>query len=191
MRQFVLVLTICGAVFGQTMTEAGAVMAGTAVGSAAGKKVSEGVTTSLKKTGSVLESATKTGARQAKESPSTPLLQVGAGVPKAEVNNVPPPPPPKRQTVAARPAPPRPVTVPAVMSAVAPEPPPPPADVDLAAIQTGMGRDALLALGIPSARITMYEDGHLLEIYQYRNHTLASGTVRLRDGAVSTVVARP
>jgi hypothetical protein len=77
------------------------------------------------------------------------------------------------------------------MSAVVPKPPSPPADVDLAAIQTGMGRDALLALGIPSARITMYEDGHLLEIYQYHNHTLASGTVRLRDGAVSTVVARP
>jgi hypothetical protein len=37
----------------------------------------------------------------------------------------------------------------------------------------------------------MFEDTHLVEIYQYRNQTSASGTVRLWDGAVTAVEARP
>jgi hypothetical protein len=53
-----------------------------------------------------------------------------------------------------------------------------------------MERNSVLALGVPSARITMYEDGHLLEIYQYRNQTFSSGTVRLRDGSVASVETR-
>ena len=79
-----------------------------------------------------------------------------------------------------------------VMSSVVPERAPfESVNVDISGIQKGMLRDSVLALGSPSARITMYDDGHMLEIYQYRNQTLASGTVRLRDGEVSAVEARP
>ena len=195
MRQIVLLLTISGAAFGQSMLESGAVMAGTAVGSAAGKKVSQGVSASLRKTGSILDAASKTNGKSAKASltaPAIPMLQVGAGVPKPEVNNVPPPPPPKRRAASPQPARTRAVSVPVVMSAVVPEASPQhPVNVDLSGVSRGMPRENLLALGTPSARITMYEDGHIEEIYQYRNQTLASGTVRLRDGAVSTIDARP
>jgi len=192
MRQSVLFLLISATAFGQSMLESGAVMAGTAVGSAAGKKVSEGITKSLKKTGGILDAASKTGEKQKSKAPVTPLLQVGAGVPQAELNNVPPPPPPTRRAASPRPARTRTVSVPVVMSAVMPEgPPPAPLNVDLNGIAKGMAREEVLGFGDPSARITMYEDGHLIEIYQYRNQTLASGTVRLRDGSVSSVEARP
>ena len=197
MRQIVLLLTITGAAFGQSMLESGAVMAGTAIGSAAGKKVSQGVNASLRKTGNILDAASKTNAKPAKASSTAtaspiPLLQVSAGVPKPEVNNVPLPPPPKRRAAAPQPVRTRTVSVPMVMSAVLPDAPPPqPLNVDLSGIARGMQRENVLALGTPSARITMYEDGHIVEIFQYRNQTLASGTVRLRDGSVATIEARP
>jgi hypothetical protein len=193
MRTLVFFVTLCAVASGQSMRQGGAVLAGTTVGSAAGKKVSDGIDARLKKTSKALDTASKTGTKQ--DVPTPPLLQVGAGVPagvpKAEANNVPPP-PPRRIAAAPKPAKPRAVSVPMVMSAVIPEgPPPAPVNVDLAGFHNGMDRDSALALGNPSARITMYEDGHLMEIYQYRNQTLASGTVRLRDGAVWAIEARP
>lgn len=186
MRKFVIFAILCIGASGQSMLESGAVIAGTTIGSAAGKKVSDGINARLRKTGKVLQTAAKNEPRQSKSAPASPLLQVGAGVPKPEVNNVPPP-PPKR---VAKPSKPRSVNVPPVLSAVAPvDPPPIPSAVDLAEIHNGMERDSVLALGHPSARITMYEDGHIVEIYQYRGQ--AAGTVRLRDGAVWAVEARP
>lgn len=191
MRKFVIFAALAMAANGQSMLESGAVIAGTTIGSAAGKKVSDGINASLRKTGKVLDTAAKTEAKPAKASPAasaTPLLQVGAGVPKAEPNNVPPPPP---RRVPVKRSKPREVSVPPVMSAVRAEDAPPiPTSVDFAVIHNGMERDSVLALGHPSARITMYEDGHILEIYQYRG-SQASGTVRLRDGAVWAVEARP
>jgi hypothetical protein len=195
MRNIVFTLALCALANGQSMVESGAVLAGTTIGSAAGKKLSDGVDSRLKKTGSVLDAAAKTGSKaappQVPSAPATPLLQVGAGVPKAEANNVPPP-PPRRRVAAAKPAKARPVSVPIVMSAVLPQAPSAVLfNVDLTQIQSGMQRDAVLALGVPSARITMYEEGHLVETYQYRNPTMPSGSVRLRDGAVFAVQVRP
>ena len=214
MRQILFSLAISGAVLSaQSMLETGAVVAGTTVGGAAGKTVSDGINKTFKTTGKALTAATKSGdseketaekarAEKAKEAadkkvaaaanPSTPALKVSAGVPKAEANNVPPPPP--KRVVAARPAPAKrsPVGIPMVMSAQIPSgPPSTPVDVDLAAVTRGMGRDSLLALGTPSARITMYDDSHLVEIYQYRNQTFPSGTVRMRDGVVASIEPRP
>ena len=195
MRQILFALILTGTVWGQTMTEAGAVMAGTSVGSAAGKKISEGVNKTLKKTGGILDTAAKAGAKQTKaapapSAPAKPMLEVSAGVPKGEVYNVPPPPPPKRRST-ARTEPPRQVSAPIVMAAVVPDAEPePPKNVDLSVVAPGMSREKLLELGVPSARITMFEDNHLVEIFQYRNATLASGTVRLRDGAVVGVQPR-
>lgn len=187
MRKFAIFSVLCAVASGQSMLESGAVIAGTTIGSAAGKKVSDGINASLRKTGRVLDTAAKAEPKVTRSAPVAPLLQVSAGVPKAELNNVPPP-PPKR--VVAKPGKPRSVSVPPVMSAAIPtDPPPIPSSVDFAEIHNGMERDSVLALGNPSARITMYEDGHILEIYQYRGQ--ASGTVRLRDGAVWAVEARP
>lgn len=176
------------------MLEMGGITAGTAVGSAAGKAVSDGIDKTLRKTDNVLKKAAKQGAPPAGvPAPPPPALQVSTGVPRTSGGyNVPPPPPPTKKTV---PPPPRTpvratrVTVPIVRSAVAP--PPEPVDVDLSAIATGMKRDQLLSLGEPAARITSTEEGYLIEIFSYHNVNLASGKVRLRDGAVASVEARP
>jgi len=50
----------------------------------------------------------------------------------------------------------------------------------------GMNRSAVLNMGEPASRITMYDDGHLVEIYSYRN----IGHVRLSDGSVASIENR-
>jgi hypothetical protein len=198
MRSLFLLLTVTGALSAQSMMETGALVGGATVGGVAGKKVSESITATFGKTRGITEHAavtpatTKpTGANPAAASGNrTPTLQVSPGFVKPEANNVPPPPPPRRAQ--ARPAPPRPVAVPVVYQ---PEPEPvveprPALDVDLTAIEAGTPRTDLLAQGDPSARITMFEDGHLVEIFSYRNATYPWGSVRLIDGAVAIVQVR-
>ena len=50
-----------------------------------------------------------------------------------------------------------------------------------------MSRDSLLNLGAPAARITMFEGGHMQEIYRYMSGDTDLGAVHLTDGAVSSV----
>jgi hypothetical protein len=50
-----------------------------------------------------------------------------------------------------------------------------------------MSREDLLKLGAPAARITMSDDGHLLETFSYMDKDASLGRVRLTDGVVSTV----
>jgi hypothetical protein len=123
-----------------------------------------------------------------------------AAKPAANVPPPPPPPPPAPQ-LQRRVSNVKKNTVPAWMlesaqpkteSADAPkEPVKEPVNVDLAQIERGMPRETLLALGSPSSKMTLFEEGHLVEVYHYRNQNVASGTVRLRDGAVVTIEARP
>jgi hypothetical protein len=67
--------------------------------------------------------------------------------------------------------------------------PPPPAITanDLRKITIGTTREDLLKIGPPASRISVNDDGHLIEIYQYSAHGARLGTVRLQDGAVSMV----
>lgn len=167
------------------MSEAGALMTGTVAGTAGGKQISDAITKSTKKTAKVLDAAAGKGAAAPKA--TTPRVEIGRSVPRTELNNVPPPPPPARRITASKPVRTRSVSVPTVMSAVIPGPPPEPVNVDLSSVTDGMKRANLLALGSPSARLTTSDDGHLIEIFQYHNDTLASGTVRLRDGTVYAV----
>lgn len=53
-----------------------------------------------------------------------------------------------------------------------------------------MSREQLLKLGTPSSRITMDEDGHLIEVFQYSADGEQIGTIRLTDGAVSGIQLR-
>ena len=71
----------------------------------------------------------------------------------------------------------------------APAPPPPPqvTSGDLRKVAEGMRRDDLLRLGAPGSRITMEDDGHLLETYSYYEKDTAIGRVKLTDGSVSKV----
>ena len=57
------------------------------------------------------------------------------------------------------------------------------------AIQVGMKREQLLTkVGTPSSRITIPEDGQVVEVYRYRANGTTLGTVRLVDGKVTEVI---
>jgi hypothetical protein len=60
----------------------------------------------------------------------------------------------------------------------------------LAGVVAGTPRQQLLSLGPPSARITMQQDGHLLEVYDYLGQDVPIGVVHLKDGVVDTVDIR-
>jgi hypothetical protein len=88
-----------------------------------------------------------------------------------------------------KPAPPKPDPVPEV-SQPAPPPPPEVTAEDLKKVTAGMHREEVLQLGQPASRITMFDDGHLVEIYRYMAKDTTFGVVRLSDGSVSTVEVR-
>jgi hypothetical protein len=190
---FVLPLLMAIQAGAQTMTEVGASAAGGAIGSAAGKKVSEGISAIF---GKVDKAAGKAAAKPPEDnSKSAPLLDVGPGVVKQQVGaaeSVPPPPPPSGGHRASAPKPVVAETMPEIAAPPPPPPPPPPQMTaeDLKRIATGMKRDDLLKLGEPGSRIIMDEDGHLLETFSYFDKDTSIGRIRLTDGAVSSVEIR-
>ena len=175
------------AAFGQALVEHAAAAAGGSAGGVAGKKVSDGLTTIFRKVDKQAAKAAKAQTPE-KSSPNEPMLDVGPGVPKQRVAV--PPPPPLRHPVPRKAAPlpvVRVVTVPAIVPQVQAPEIDPVTSRELRTVSTGMSRSAVLKLGPPAARVTMYDDGHLLEIYRYQDHELSLGTVRLTDGSVSSV----
>ena len=186
MVRLVLAAVVFGAgAWAQTMTEAAGIAAGSSVGSVAGKQVSKGITGILSKTGKQLETAAKDTKQTTRQAP---LLLVGPGVPQQQPYNVPPPPPlpPSVSRRATLPAPRVPVAPAPVVGTVA-TPPPAMTSADLAAVAVGMGRNDVLRMGVPSARLTMNQDGHLMETFRYRDAQGDVGAVRLTDGAVARV----
>jgi hypothetical protein len=192
MRRFVFIIPfVVAAIAGaQTMTEVGASAAGSAIGSAAGKKVSESITSIFGKVDKAAGKAAKTPEDNSK---GAPLLEVGPGVPRLAtgVESVPPPPPPAGAHRAAPRA-----AAPDAIAEIGPPPPPPPppppqvTSEDLKKVSNGMGRAELLKLGVPGSRITMADDGHLLETFSYFAKDLSIGRVKLTDGTVSSVEVR-
>jgi len=77
-----------------------------------------------------------------------------------------------------KPAPPPPtVHIEVPVAAPAPTPPAPEVTVaDLKSVANGMPRADVLKLGEPAARVTMVEDGHLLEIFRFRQKTRRSAS---------------
>jgi hypothetical protein len=192
--------SVSGLAWSQAMTEAAGVLAGGSIGGVAGKKVSDGITNVMGKVDSVASKAAKaTKAPEAavsKAKGETPagsaVIQVGPGGVVKDHSLVPPPPPPSKRA-AIVPPPPAVEPSPAV-SAFHPAalvlPPPPPPQVtadDLKSLASGTGRNDVLKLGTPASRITMYDDGHLVEIYRYQSHDRTIGVVKLSDGSVSSV----
>ena len=199
--KWAMVVVVAGSICAsaQSMVEMSAAAAGGTAGGVAGKKVSDGLTKIFGKIDKQTQKAAKEGdaKKHTAVTPdsSTPLLEVGPGVPRVgpaapDPSNVPPPPPIKHASVR------KPVTVPAAKiepPPPAPPPPPPAPEVtpaDLKIVANGMPRADVLKLGEPSARVTMVEDGHLLEIYRYQAKDTTFGVVRLTDGAVSNVFIR-
>jgi hypothetical protein len=172
------------------MVESAAAAAGGSVGGVAGRKVGEGLANIFNKVDKSAAKAAKTDA--SKTSPIAdpdPLMEVGPGKPRAE-SSVPPPPPVhhtavhKAARVRAHEAAPAPVPA---AAPVAPRPLPEVSASDLKRVAAGMTRGEVLQLGPPTARITMFDDGHLLEIYRYQAKDTTIGVVRLVDGSVSAV----
>jgi hypothetical protein len=185
MRYLLYVTLLCGSLFGQAMIDAAAATAGGAVGGVAGKKVSDGLSGILGKVDQVTAKAAKGKATEK----DVPLFEVGPPVPKGSVESVPPPPPLGNHATA------RPVfaqvqdprTLP-FHEIRPPSPAPPELSVqDLKAIPIGMSRAEVLNMGAPAARITMFEGGHLLEVYRYATNDTPIGVIELSDGTVSSV----
>jgi len=179
---------LAGAAFGQTMVEFGAAAAGGSVAGASGKKVSDGINSIFGKVNGTTDKAAASGKPAAGK--QQPALEVSAGVPKDDSSGVPPPP---ESRTAVRKAAPEPASV-VTVAEVAPVAPPPPAPQmtaeNLKQLTPGASREDVLKLGVPSARITMIDDGHLVEVYSYIAHGENLGRVRLSDGAVASVQAQ-
>jgi len=184
----------------QAMTEAAGAIAGGSVGGVAGKKVSDGITSVLQKVDGVTSKAAKTAkapeAAVAKATGDSPkgstVLQVGSGAVIKDHSLVPPPPPVRRAAAAVPPPPPSPLPVaPALIQPVPVLPPPPQVTPDdLKTLASGTARRDVLKMGAPASRITMYDEGHLVEIYRYQSRDTTFGVVRLSDGSVSSVQVR-
>ena len=194
-----LVTAVASLAWSQAMTEAAGVLAGGSIGGVAGKKVSDGITNVMGKVDAVASKAAKTTkapeAAVAKAKGDTSrgaVLQVGPGGVVKDHSLVPPPPPPTKRA-AVVPPPPGDASGPAVMAFRPPVPvlpPPPPPQMtadDLKSLATGTGRNDVLKMGAPAARISMYDDGHLVEIYRYQSQDRTIGVVKLSDGSVSSV----
>lgn len=182
----------------QTLVQSSIAAAGGSVAGVAGKKVSEGVDKVLGALSDVTDEAAAkfkdTDGRKTRSLPAEPALPKGAVfVPRTPASPVgravAPPPPRTTQTIGATR---RVANVDPTLSAPLPDVPPAvaPAEIrqpnadDLQAVAAGASRAELAdRMGRPSSKITMAEDGKLVEVYTYRN----AGSVRLVDGAVSEV----
>ena len=196
MRIFASILFITATAFAQNLAEFGAVAAGSAVGGASGKKVSDGITAIFGKVDQQTAKAAGKEAKVEKETEKeTAVWKVGAGVPLSESGGVPLPPaePGRRAQPPSLPLArfivPEEATRMLTLSDVAPKLPPPPEmkPEDFKTVSNGMARADVLKMGAPASKITMFEDGHVVEVYSYRQNGQRFGSLRLTDGAVTSV----
>jgi hypothetical protein len=198
---FWMLAAVAGLAWSQAMVEAAGAVAGGSIGGVAGKKVSDGITNVLGKVDAAATKAAKTGKApeaaidkvKADKSSGGTVLEVGSGTVIKDHSLVPPPPPPVHRAAVVPPPPPEPIspTRAVVIQPIAVLPPPPQVTSDdLKALANGTTRKDVLKLGAPASRITMYDDGHLVEIYRYQSRDTTLGVVRLSDGSVSNVQVR-
>jgi hypothetical protein len=198
MKSGILVLFLGLGLSAQSLVESSAAAAaGGTAGAVAGKKVSDAITNIFNKVDKTTKSVAASKQGEKGEKQNEPLFEVGPGEPRAKSgeagsggstrpDSVPPPPPVRRASTRRSAPPPETVAVPAPVA-----PPEPPAPVvtaaELRTVAVGANRDDVLKLGTPAARITMFDDGHLVEIYRYVSGDANVGTVQLSDGAVASV----
>jgi hypothetical protein len=191
LASFLFITTIALA---QNLTEFGAVAAGSTVGGASGKSVSNGITAIF---GKVDQQTAKAAAKETKaeKEPQADALKVAPGAPQADPGSVPLPPPPPGKRTAPESLPvaqfivPKEVTRISSWADVAPMLPPPPvmSPEDLRTVSLGATRADVLKLGVPSSKITMFEDGHVIEQYSYHQNGQKFGGLKLTDGVVSSI----
>ena len=193
MSRWIMVLALAGTAWSQAMVEHAAAAAGGSVGGVAGKKLSDSINKVMGKVDDTAKAAAADKSNKSKGSNSGALLQVGPGEPKGKDDSgVVPPPVPAHRAALVKPTPaPEPVAKPEPAPPAPPPPPPPEVTTDdLKKVVNGMPREEVLKLGAPASRVTMFDDGHMLEIFRYIAHDNDLGVVRLTDGAVSSIVIR-
>jgi hypothetical protein len=178
------------------MTEFGAAVAGSTVGGASGKSISDGITAIFGKVDQQTAKAAVKETKKVKEPEAQAKVATTApGAPFADPGGVPPPPPPARKRAAApsvqvaQYAPPKEVIRLSSLADVAPAFPPPPimSPEVLRTVTAGMTREDVLKFGPPSSKITMFEDGHVIEQYSYHQNGQKFGGIHLTDGVVSSI----
>jgi hypothetical protein len=118
-----------------------------------------------------------------------------------EDTSVPPPPPLVErapihkavETVAVSAPPPgpfAPFTLADVLPATPIPPPPTMTPESFRRIAAGMSRHQVLSFGEPSSRVSMFEDGHMVEMFSYRSSGQPFGHLRLEDGTVVITEAK-
>ena len=184
-RFSMMLVAIAGLASSQAITDAAAVIAGGSVGAGAGKKVGEGISNVFNNVDATTNKAAKTKTERvarvekptekAAPKPSQradgggTVLQTGPGGVVKDHSLVPPP-PPKKLVAVVPPPPPVVMPPPTVVQPVVVLPPPPVATADeLKTLAGGTPRADVLKLGAPASRITMFDDGHLVEIYRYQS----------------------
>jgi hypothetical protein len=194
MRILASFLLITATAFAQNLTEFGAIAAGSTVGGASGKSVSNGITAIF---GKVDQQTAKAAAKETKreKEPQAEALKVAPAAPAADPGGVPLPPQPPGRRTAPAPLPVAQFIVPKEVARisswadVAPTLPPPPvmSPEDLHSMFLGATRADVLKYGAPSSKITTFEDGHLVEFYSYYQNGQKFGGLKLTDGVVSNV----
>ena len=194
-----MLLVVAGLAWSQAITDAAAAIAGGSVGGAAGKKVSDGVSAHIRRRWMLrrlrrprLRSPQRPPHIAAEKPSGSTVLQVGSGgggegslagaasAPAGQESRGSSP-----SATATRDA------VSVIRQPIPALPPPPRATADdLKTLASGTARAEVLKLGAPASRITMYDDGHLVEIYRYQSRDTTLGVVRLSDGTVSSVQVR-
>jgi len=225
MRSLALVipasLILVAGIHGQALTEHAAAAAGAAIGSGAGKSLSNSVTKIFGDTDKKTAEAAKPEAKKpdAKNTPGTvtkpapdPLTAKSKPSPARSVDGPLAPSPssgphsasPARSREARKPIH-KDETATAVINAASMTPAPAPMRIaiepvvkvptvaEIANIKVGTTEDELLAaLGQPASRLSIPDDdGHLRETCQYWANGRQIGTVRLDNGQVVTVETRP
>lgn len=165
----------------QSMVSYGSAAAtGSTAGTAAGNKLNKAIDSVFGSTGKVMGAAAATGAPKAEKTKPAELIHVSvvpeaATVPRMKASVAHGGLKPQEDGVAAEvvPMPPTPVIT-ATPEAVA-------------AVAAGTKRDDLGKLGQPAYKMSIPEDGHLVEVYRYQADGKLVGTVRLSDGVVTSV----
>ena len=194
MRILASFLLITGITFAQNLTEFGAIAAGSTVGGASGKSVSNGINAIF---GKVDQQTAKAAAKETKreKEPQAEALKITPVASVADPGGVPLPPSPPVKRSAPAPVPVAQYVVPKEIARigswadVVPTLPPPPvmSPEDLRSVSSGMTRADVLRYGTPSSKITTFEDGHLVEFYSYHQNGQKFGGLKLTDGVVSSV----
>ena len=221
MRSLVFVLPasllFIASAHGQALTEHAAAAAGAAIGTGAGKSLSNSMTTIFGETDKETAKAAKPDTKkQAKPvtNPAPDPLAAAKSKPSPVANRPPDPDPltpslshsstqprtrrkpaPQAETASVTPA-----QAPAIAVTPIPAMPPVaepivkvPTVQDVASIKIGATENDLVsALGQPSSRVIIPDDdGHLREICQYWANGRVLGTIRLDNGQVASVEPRP